>query len=137
MTRTQVEQLIEAILALREDATDQTASEAVGAFPTLKADGGLIAAGTRINWNGKIMRAAVDLWDTAELAPDVAPTLWEEIEYREGIRIIPEVITAGKAFSYGELGWWGDVVYRSILPGEKTNVYTPEQYPAGWEAAEE
>ena len=33
-----------------------------------------------------------------------------------------------------ELGWWGDVLMRSMLPGEKTNVYTPEQYPAGWEA---
>lgn len=30
-----------------------------------------------------------------------------------------------------ELGWWGDVLYKSILPS--ANVWTPEQYPDGWE----
>ena len=38
-----------------------------------------------------------------------------------------------EAFSKDELGWWGDVVYRSAMDA---NVYTPEQYPAGWELAQ-
>ena len=109
---------------------DKTASEAATLFPRLKQDNSLIAAGTRINFGGTIKRAAVDLWDTAENAPDVAPALWEDISYREGIRIIPEVITAGTAFAKDELGWWGDVLYRSTMDA---NVYTPEAYPAGWE----
>lgn len=96
-------------------------------------DGELITTGTRINWNGTLKRAAVDLWDTEKNNPDNALDLWENVLYRDGIRVIPDVITAGLAFSYGEHGWWGDVLMRSILPGEKTNVYTPEQYPAGWE----
>lgn len=29
-----------------------------------------------------------------------------------------------------ELGRWGDVKYRSLMDA---NVYTPEQYAAGWE----
>lgn len=109
---------------------DKTASEAATLFPRLKQDNTLIAAGTRINHGGTIKRAAVDLWDTAENAPDVAPALWEDIAYREGIRIIPAVITAGTAFAKDELGWWGDVLYRSVIDA---NVYTPEAYPAGWE----
>ena len=109
---------------------DKTASEAATLFPRLKQDNSLIAAGTRINFGGTIKRAAVDLWDTAENAPDVAPALWEDISYREGIRIIPEVITTGSAFAKDELGWWGDVLYRSTMDA---NVYTPEAYPAGWE----
>lgn len=90
--------------------------------------------GTRICWNGMVKRAAVDLWDTPENAPDTAPTLWEDIQYKQGYRIIPEVITAGQAFALGELGWWGDSLYKSLL---SSNVWTPEGYPAGWEKQEE
>lgn len=109
---------------------DKTASTAGMLFPRLKQDGALIKAGTRINWNGKLKRAAVDLWDTQENNPDNAPTLWEDIAYRDGYRIIPATITAGTAFALDECGWWGDTLYRSKLAA---NVYTPEQYSAGWE----
>lgn len=109
---------------------DETASNAAELFPALKQDGSLIKTGTRFNWHGTIKRAAVDLWDTAENTPDNAPTLWEDIAYREGYRIIPETITAGTAFAKDECGWWGDTLYRSLIDA---NVYTPEQYAAGWE----
>ena len=112
---------------------DKTASTAPTLFPRLRQDGSLIKAGTRINHNGSIKRAAVDLWDTADNSPDNAPTLWEDILYRDGYRIIPDVITAGTAFALDELGWWGDKLYKSLLPA---NVYTPEQYPRGWELQE-
>ena len=109
---------------------DKTASEAATLFPRLKGDGSLVRAGTRINHNGVIKKAAVDLWDTAENSPDNAPTLWEDLQYREGYRIIPEVITVTTAFSKGECGWWGDVLYRSLIDA---NVYTTVQYASGWE----
>ncbi len=109
---------------------DKTASEAAMLFPRLKQNGALVAVGTRINHNGTIKRAAVDLWDTAENTPDVAPALWEDISYREGYRIIPDVITAGTAFENDECGWWKGTLYRSLI---SANVYTPEQYAAGWE----
>ena len=89
-----------------------------------------MSAGTRINWGGTVKRAAVDLWDNANNTPDAAPTLWEDIDYRDGYRVIPPVITVGTAFSLDELGWWGEKLYKSKLAA---NVYTPEQYPAGWE----
>ena len=109
---------------------DKTASTAGMLFPRLKQDGSLVKAGTRINWNGTLKRAAVDLWDTEENNPGNAPTLWEDIAYRDGYRIIPATITAGTAFALDECGWWGDTLYRSKLAA---NVYTPEQYRAGWE----
>lgn len=56
--------------------------------------------------------------------------MWEDIPYRNGIRIIPETITAGTYFTEGEYGWWGDTLYKSKLA---TNTYTPDQYPDGWE----
>ena len=111
---------------------DQVASTSAELFPRLKQDGSLVSAGTRINWNGMLKRAAVDLWDTAENTPDVAPALWEDIAYKDGIRIIPETITAGTAFAKDEQGWWKDTLYVSLIDA---NVYTPEQYPAGWALA--
>ena len=87
---------------------DKEASEGSSLFPRLKQDGALVRAGTRINWNGTIKKAAVDLWDTDVNNPDNAPTLWNDISYRDGYRIIPETITVTTAFSEGEYGWWGD-----------------------------
>ena len=130
MTRKEALRLRAIVEQAAESLDDKTASTAPALLRKLKQDGELVSAGTRINWGGTIKRAAVDLWDTSENTPDAAPTLWEDIDYRDGIRVIPAVITAGTAFALDELGWWGDVIYKSLLAA---NVYTPEQYPAGWE----
>lgn len=111
--------------------TDAQASTVVALYGGMKYDGALIAAGTRINWQGQLKRAAVDLWDTELNNPDHAPALWEDVAYKDGYRIIPETITATLAFSKDELGWWGDTLYRSLMDG---NVYTPNQAPSQWEA---
>ena len=133
MTRKEADALIRALVTLREGADDSVASLSVGAYPTLKGNGELVKAGTRINHNGTIKRASVDLWDTAENGPDVAPSLWEDISYREGYRIIPESISAGTAFMKDECGWWGDVLYISLIDN---NVWTPSAYPSGWKIKE-
>ena len=130
MTRAEAKAFMEAIVNMREGATDAQASLAVGVYPKLKASGGLIKAGTRINHNGTIKRAAVDLYDTAEHSPDNAPSLWESIEYKEGYRLIPETLTVGTAFGLNEYGWWGEKLYKSLLD---SNVWTPEANPSGWE----
>ena len=113
---------------------DAQASEVVDLYGGMKYDGKLISAGTRIQWGGTLKRAAVDLWDTEENNPENAPALWEDIQYREGVRIIPETITAGTAFAKDELGWWGDDLYKSLIDA---NVWTPETYPTGWELQSE
>lgn len=130
MTRSQAERYRLIIEQATTSLDDKTASTAITLYPSLKTDGSLIKVGTRINYNGTLKRAAVDLWDTEENNPDNAPSLWEDIEYKDGNRIIPEVITVGTAFAKDELGWWGDKLYKSLI---NANVYTPEAYPAGWE----
>jgi hypothetical protein len=109
---------------------DATASRAVEFHPEMQYNGKLIPAKTRIKWKGKLKRAAVDLWDTEANNPDNAPNLWEDIAYRDGFRIIPEIITATLAFSEGEYGWWKDKLYKSKMNG---NCYTPDVYSAIWE----
>ena len=129
MTRSEAQKLIADIVKLRESATDAHASSAVSVYPTLKQDGSLIKSGTRINYNGTIIRAAVDLYDTETNSPENAPVLWETLNYKDGYRIIPEVITVGTAFSKGEPGWWKDELYKSLVD---SNVYTPAQYAPNW-----
>ena len=121
------------IETLTANLDDATASTVIPLYGGMKYDGALIKVGTRINWMGALKRAAVDLWDTETNDPEHAPNLWEDILYRDGYRIIPEVITVGLAFSNGERGWWGDTLMESTADG---NVYTPEEYAPNWKEVE-
>ena len=112
---------------------DKEASGCVDLYPTLKQGGKLIKAGTRINWGGWLKQATIDLWDTEANDPDHAPDLWVKINYKDGVRVIPDVISAAEAFALDELGWWDGAIYKSKIPA---NVHTPEQYPDGWELQE-
>ena len=130
MTRARAIQLRAVIEQAAQTLDEKTISEAPELCRTLKQDGSLVRAGTRINWNGTIKKAAVDIWDTEANDPDHAPSLWADIAYRGGYRIIPETITVTTAFSKGEKGWWTDgKLYESKVD---SNVYTPAQYADNW-----
>lgn len=111
---------------------DKAASESPDFYEHMKYDGKAISAGTRINFEGVLYKAAVTLWDTEENNPHFAPSLWEKINYHEGVRVIPEVITVTTAFAKDELGFWeaDGKTYKSLI---NANVYTPAAYPQGWE----
>lgn len=133
MTRAEALRLRGIVELAADSLDDKTISTAPTFCRRLKQDGSLVAAGTRINWGGTVKKAAVDLWDTEENTPDKASALWQDIPYRAGHRIIPEVITVTGAFSEGETGWWGDTLHVSKVDN---NVYTPGEYPDNWETAE-
>lgn len=129
MTRDEAYRLRAIVEQASASLDDKTASEGVSLFPKLKQDGSLVRAGTRIRWGGMLKRAAVDLWDTTENTPDAAPTLWEDIAYREGYRVIPETITATLAFAMNEIGWWDGKIYKSLRDG---NTFPPSITPEWW-----
>ena len=136
MTRKEAKALVAALVTLRSAATDQIASQAAVAYPPLKGGGALVQNGTRINYNGTVWRAAVDLWDNEQSTPSAAPDLWERLDYKDGYRYIPDPITVGTAFVKGERGWWTDgKLYESIYDGQ--NVWTPAAYSAAWKMIEE
>lgn len=134
MTKSQLERIIQALIALRDSATDEQAIDAVALYPTMKYNDALIPNGTRINWNGVLKRAAVDIWDREENNPDNAPALWEDVSISGGYREIPETITTGLAFAKGECGWWNGKLYRSLI---EANTWNPDQYADAWELVEE
>lgn len=130
MTEKQAKALRSVLVQGGTSLSDAIISTAPEACRRMRYDGTLIQNGTRINWNGTVKRAATDLWDREDQNPDNAPNLWEDISYRNGIRIIPNPVTVGLAFAKDELGWWGNDLYKSLVDN---NVYTPEEYPANWE----
>lgn len=110
--------------------TDKEVSRSPMMLPRMRYNGSLIPAGTRIMWNNTVKCAAVDLWDTAENAPDVATALWTDINYINGVRVIPENITVTDMFAKDEEGIDSDgVIWVSLVDN---NVYTPVQYPQNW-----
>ena len=103
-------------------------------FPRLKGDGSLVKAGTHINWRGTIKRAANSLWDTVDNDPDHAPDLWNDIEYREGLRVLTGPIPATNPVQTDEICWYKDEKWRNI--SGVPSVFLPDEYSAGWERME-
>ena len=136
MTRDEALKLRAIVEKAAESLDNKTAFEGKALFPNPKDaetfwDGHLITTGTRIRWKGELKFAMNDLWAYASNNPDNAPSLWDHISYKQGERIIPAVIPASLAFDKGEKGWYGDVLFISLIPA---NVWTPDENPAGWEA---
>ncbi len=130
MTREEAMKLRSIVEIAAVSLDDKTASEGATLFPRLKRDGSLVPAGTRINWHGVIKRAASDMWDTEQNAPDNAPALWEDIAYREGYRILAGPISASNPVQVDEICWYKDAKYKNVLG--TVNVYLPDEYPVGW-----
>ncbi|MCF0185652.1 MAG: hypothetical protein HUJ98_04080 [Bacteroidaceae bacterium] len=99
-------------------------------------DGSVIKAGWRYHIDDTIYIAMVDMWDTEQYYPkdDIIGALWLEVEYHNGIRIIPDSINTTLQWSKDELGWRNDTLYKSLMDN---NVWTPELYPSGWEVVQE
>ena len=79
VTHAQAVSVRTAIETAVQSLDDNASAAVVSLFPSLKQDGSLVKAGTKINWHGKIVKALVDLWDREEHNPDNAPTLWVEL----------------------------------------------------------
>lgn len=129
MTRSEAQTLIADIKKMREVIDDQLASSVVNIYPKLKGKGTIIKAGTRIYHKGEIKRAIADIEDIEDNSPDSSPSLWEDIEYKEGYRIIPNAMTVATSFTKGEIGIWNNQKYKSLYDN---NIWTPEEDLASW-----
>lgn len=123
------EKLHKQIMTILNNASDQIRSEAVEIHDHWWINA-IYKVGDVIQYDGKLYRCNLAHTSQESWKPDVSPSLWTQIMYRDGIRIIPEVIPSTQPFAKDEIGWWGDDLYKSLIDA---NVYTPEQYPAGWQ----
>lgn len=140
MTRDEALKLRATIEKLIGNATvdqldNKTAYEAKILFSSTSVwDGRLIKVGQRIRWGDKLMAAKNDLWATDANNPDNAPTLWEEILYRDGYRVLTGAISASNPVQPGECCWENDVLYECIYHVSCT--YRPSEYAQAWKKVE-
>ena len=121
--------------------TDAEASEVPTMFPAwenipagreFKAED--IEKKPRLSYAGKLYLVTGVHKVQADWTPDTAHSLYTEIKYRKGHRVIEDHITTEERFSAGETGIDAeDVVWVSKVDN---NVYTPTQYPDNWERRE-
>lgn len=95
-------------------------------------DVSVINAGTRIQWNGAVKIALVDVVCTAANRPSDAleGLVWATATFRDGYRVIPTTMITATMFHKDGIGWWQDKKYKSLIDN---NSWNPTDYPAGWE----
>lgn len=118
-----------------ETTTNKEAFEALMMMPDQERsdfwDGHLIYTSTRIRWGTRLLAAMNDLWAYPENNPGNAPTLWEEIAYLDGCRVLYGPISASNPVEPGEMCWEDGKLYRCIYHVACT--YRPSEYAAAWE----
>jgi len=129
----EAEVLKEKLDSIAADLPDEIAVEHPEIYGELRNSGELVPTNKRINWNGVVMKAKVDLWDRLDQNPDNAPELWDELLFSDtNYREIPEIITTELAFGKDEIGYWpkNGKHYKAKRDGV---VHNPEVYPADWD----
>lgn len=133
LTRETALKIREMLIKSASEMDDAEASKFPEFFPRLNHDGSNIPAGTRVYWNGVLKKVIEDIQDTVERNPDNSESLWEDVQYDGGYRIIPNNITLPNVFAKGEKGMWKGKLYTSLYG---SNEWNPEQFPAGWSKEE-
>lgn len=77
MTREKLTAIINALIRLRDAATDETALEAVDIYPEWKPDTDYTVDGLRYAWEGKLYLIRQAHRSQAQYTPDIAPALYE------------------------------------------------------------
>ena len=123
--------------------SDQKASQAPTLFPSFKS---LLKSNKtftqedvnnrfRFIYNNKMYVVIQPHTMQENWTPDTAISLYETIDYVDGIRIIQTYITSANPFSKDEIGIDANgIKWRSLVD---FNVYTPEQYANNWEQIED
>ena len=88
MTREEAQKIIEAIVTLRESASDADALNAVAIYPEWR-DGVSYTTGQRVRFNGTLYKILQDHTSQADWTPDAAPSLFAKVLIPD-----PEVIPA-------------------------------------------
>ena len=67
----------------------------------------------------------------SDWTPDITPALFTAIGLTEtGYTVWSKPTGAHDAYNKGDIVSYNDVLYKSLIDG---NVYSPDEYPAGWE----
>lgn len=115
--------------------SDEDALEAVELFPAWAADTAY-NADERIRYGDKLYRVVQTHTSQADWTPDVSPALWTEVALPGEIPVWRQPTGAQDAYQTGDKVHYPDAdspVYESLIDN---NVFSPDDYPAGWAVVE-
>ena len=134
MTRGQMRKLIQALLKLRESATDEIALESIGAYPKWKTETEY-KVDERVQYDEKLYKCLQDHTSQSTWMPDVSPSLWVRVyieEFPEWTQPLgsTDAYPLGARVSHGERDGV-KIHWESLIDA---NVYEPGVY--GWKEIE-
>ena len=114
---------------------DEDALEAVELFPSWEV-GKAYAIGDRVRYGEKLFKCVQAHTSQDEWTPDATPALWTEVAKPGEIPVWRQPTGAQDAYNTGDKVWYPDVntsVYESTIDN---NVWSPVDYPQGWQLVE-
>ena len=133
MTREHAYKLRDMLHKASASLSDEDALEAAELF-AVWASGTECVAEQRIRYGGKLYRCVQGHTAQEGWEPDKTPALWTEVALPGEIPVWKQPTGAQDAYNKGDRVWYPakfTTVYVSLIDA---NVYSPEAYPAGWEA---
>lgn len=130
------EQLRRALQMFAQTLTDDEAMEVATIFPAYvigklyKADE-MFAYGTNEVGDPQLYKVVQAHTSQEDWKPDITPALYTPIGLtKEGYPVWSRPTGAHDAYSIGDIVDYNGTLYKSLIDG---NVYSPDEYPAGWE----
>lgn len=123
MTRNKLEAIIQALIHLRESATDENALQAIDIYPKWKSDV-VYSTGNRVSLEDILYKCLQEHTSQESWKPDVSPSLWvrvdnPSIEWPEWIQPVgsTDAYPIGAKVSHNEKHWTSDYANNIWEPG--------------------
>lgn len=133
------EQFRKALQMFAQSLNDEKAMEVATVFPSYKIGkfyfvNEMFTYGVNAVGDPQLYRVVQAHTSQEDWIPDITPALYTPIGLNdEGYPVWSAPTGAHDAYNIGDIVDYNGVLYKSLIDG---NVYSPEAYPAGWEAVE-
>lgn len=130
------EQLRKALQILAQSLTEEQALEVATVYPAYQVgktykQNEFFTFGENAVGDPQLYKVAQDHTSQEDWAPDKTPSLYVPIGLnKEGYPVWSRPTGAHDAYNTGDIVEFEDKLYKSLING---NVYSPTEYPAGWE----
>ena len=130
------EQLRRALQMFAQTLTDEEAMEISTVYPAYEigkayAVNEMLTCGVNKVGDPQLYRVVQAHTSQEDWKPDTTPALYTPIGLtEEGYPVWSQPTGAHDAYNIGDIVDYNGTLYKSLIDG---NVYSPEEYPAGWE----
>lgn len=138
--RQSMEQIRRALQMFVANLTDEQALEVATVYPAYVVGkayvtGEFFTYGENATGDPQLYKVVQNHTSAAEWKPDATPSLYTPIGLtEEGYPVWSRPTGAHDAYNTDDIVDYNGTLYKSLIDG---NVYSPEEYPAGWEKFEQ